>query len=62
MHANLSCYGVKNIALIHFDGRVFGGALSESFNAILLDSLCSGESVVCKVPDEYEQLVDRKLF
>lgn len=51
LHANLSRCGVKNVALTHFDGRVFGAALPESFDAILLDAPCSGEGVVRKDPD-----------
>jgi len=51
LHANLSRSGVKNVALTHFDGRVFGAALPESFDAILLDAPCSCEGVVRKDPD-----------
>lgn len=51
LHANISRCGVKNVALTHFDGRVFGAALPESFDAILLDAPCSGEGVVRKDPD-----------
>ncbi len=51
LHANLSRCGVSNVALTHFDGRVFGAALPESFDAILLDAPCSGEGVVRKDPD-----------
>jgi 16S rRNA (cytosine1407-C5)-methyltransferase len=50
LHANISRCGVKNVALTHFDGRVFGSALPESFDAILLDAPCSGEGVVRKDP------------
>ncbi len=39
------------MALTHFDGRVFGAALPEMFDAILLDAPCSGEGVVRKDPD-----------
>lgn len=51
LYANISRCGVKNAALTHFDGRVFGAALPESFDAILLDAPCSGEGVVRKDPD-----------
>lgn len=51
LHANISRCGVKNVALTHFDGRVFGAALPESFDAILLDAPCSGEGVVRKDPN-----------
>ncbi|HEI8865280.1 TPA: 16S rRNA (cytosine(1407)-C(5))-methyltransferase RsmF [Serratia odorifera] len=51
LHANVSRCGVKNAALTHFDGRVFGAALPEAFDAILLDAPCSGEGVVRKDPD-----------
>ncbi len=51
LHANISRCGVHNSALTHFDGRVFGAALPETFDAILLDAPCSGEGVVRKDPD-----------
>ncbi|WP_051860991.1 16S rRNA (cytosine(1407)-C(5))-methyltransferase RsmF [Yokenella regensburgei] len=51
LHANISRCGIRNIALTHFDGRVFGAALPEAFDAILLDAPCSGEGVVRKDPD-----------
>jgi len=51
LHANISRCGVSNVALTHFDGRVFGAALPEIFDAILLDAPCSGEGVVRKDPD-----------
>jgi 16S rRNA (cytosine1407-C5)-methyltransferase len=51
LHANISRCGVSNVALTHFDGRVFGPALPEMFDAILLDAPCSGEGVVRKDPD-----------
>ncbi|MEC5320203.1 16S rRNA (cytosine(1407)-C(5))-methyltransferase RsmF [Brenneria populi subsp. brevivirga] len=50
LHANISRCGVGNTALTHFDGRVFGAALPEYFDAILLDAPCSGEGVVRKDP------------
>ncbi|WP_260630792.1 MULTISPECIES: 16S rRNA (cytosine(1407)-C(5))-methyltransferase RsmF [Enterobacter] len=51
LHANISRCGIRNVALTHFDGRVFGAALPEVFDAILLDAPCSGEGVVRKDPD-----------
>lgn len=51
LHANISRCGISNVALTHFDGRVFGAALPEMFDAILLDAPCSGEGVVRKDPD-----------
>ena len=51
LHANLSRCGISNTAMTHFDGRVFGAALPESFDAILLDAPCSGEGVVRKDAD-----------
>ncbi|MDY4324542.1 16S rRNA (cytosine(1407)-C(5))-methyltransferase RsmF [Pectobacterium brasiliense] len=50
LHANISRCGVSNTAITHFDGRVFGAALPEHFDAILLDAPCSGEGVVRKDP------------
>ncbi|MGM3174115.1 16S rRNA (cytosine(1407)-C(5))-methyltransferase RsmF [Dickeya lacustris] len=50
LHANLHRCGVSNTALTHFDGRVFGAALPDTFDAILLDAPCSGEGVVRKDP------------
>lgn len=50
LHANISRCGIHNVALTHFDGRVFGAALPEAFDAILLDAPCSGEGVVRKDP------------
>jgi 16S rRNA (cytosine1407-C5)-methyltransferase len=54
LHANLNRCGVVNSALTHFDGRVFGSALPESFDAVLLDAPCSGEGVVRKDPAAME--------
>lgn len=51
LHANISRCGISNVALTHFDGRVFGAAVPEAFDAILLDAPCSGEGVVRKDPD-----------
>lgn len=51
LHANISRCGIHNVALTHFDGRMFGAALPEAFDAILLDAPCSGEGVVRKDPD-----------
>lgn len=35
--SNIQRCGVSNVALTHFDGRVFGGWLPETFDSILLD-------------------------
>lgn len=51
LHANITRCGISNVALTHFDGRVFGAAIPESFDAVLLDAPCSGEGVVRKDPD-----------
>ncbi|RRZ95942.1 16S rRNA (cytosine(1407)-C(5))-methyltransferase RsmF [Erwinia sp. 198] len=51
LHANISRCGVGNTAIAHFDGRVFGPALPETFDAILLDAPCSGEGVIRKDAD-----------
>lgn len=51
LHANISRCGISNVALTHFDGRVFGAATPETFDAVLLDAPCSGEGVVRKDPD-----------
>ncbi len=51
LHANVLRMGVKNCALTHFDARVFGEYLYETFDAILLDAPCSGEGTVRKDPD-----------
>ena len=51
LHANLSRCGVSNTAIAHFDGRVYGPALPESFDAVLLDAPCSGEGVIRKDAD-----------
>jgi len=51
LHANINRSGISNVALTHFDGRVFGPALPEMFDAILLDAPCSGEGVVRKDAD-----------
>lgn len=51
LHANITRCGVTNSALTHFDARVFGPALPEQFDAILLDAPCSGEGVMRKDPD-----------
>jgi len=48
LHANIQRCGIKNVALSHFDARVFGQWLPDTFNAILLDAPCSGEGTVRK--------------
>lgn len=49
--SNVQRCGVSNVALTHFDGRVFGGWLPETFDSILLDAPCSGEGTIRKDPD-----------
>ena len=56
LHANISRCGVKNAALTHFDGRVFGAALPESFDAILLDAPAQAKAW-CAGSGSHEQLV-----
>lgn len=51
LHANVSRCGVANVALTHFDGRVFRETLTECFDAVLLDAPCSGEGMVRKDVD-----------
>ena len=50
LHANIARMGVSNTAMTHFDARVFGEYLYESFDAILLDAPCSGEGTIRKDP------------
>ena len=42
LHANISRCGIANVALTHFDGRVFGAALPESESAAPQSGLCGG--------------------
>ena len=51
LHANIQRCGIKNVALTHFDARIFGDWLPETFDAILLDAPCSGEGTIRK--DKY---------
>ncbi|GGA69903.1 ribosomal RNA small subunit methyltransferase F [Neiella marina] len=51
LFSNIQRCGVRNTALTHFDASVFGAALPETFDAILLDAPCSGEGTVRKDPD-----------
>lgn len=51
LHANIERCGIRNCALTNFDGRVFGGWLPETFDAVLIDAPCSGEGTVRKDPD-----------
>lgn len=51
LHANIARMGVSNCALTHFDARVFGEYLFETFDSILLDAPCSGEGTIRKDPD-----------
>ncbi|MEZ9538020.1 16S rRNA (cytosine(1407)-C(5))-methyltransferase RsmF [Shewanella sp. 10N.286.51.B8] len=48
LHANVLRMGVKQCALTHFDGKVFGEYLFEKFDAVLLDAPCGGEGTVRK--------------
>ncbi|MGE4260800.1 16S rRNA (cytosine(1407)-C(5))-methyltransferase RsmF [Shewanella sp.] len=48
LHANILRMGVSNTALTHFDARIFGEFLYETFDAILLDAPCSGEGTIRK--------------
>lgn len=50
LHANIARMGVSNTAMTHFDARVFGEYLFETFDAILLDAPCSGEGTIRKDP------------
>lgn len=51
LFSNVQRCGVTNVALTHFDARVFGQWLPETFDAILLDAPCSGEGTVRKDED-----------
>jgi len=48
LHANTQRCGIKNVALTHFDAKIFGGWLPNTFDAILLDAPCSGEGTIRK--------------
>ncbi len=50
LHANISRCGISNVALTHFDGRVFGAALPETFDAILLDAPAPAKGLYVKTP------------
>ncbi|MDF0535279.1 16S rRNA (cytosine(1407)-C(5))-methyltransferase RsmF [Shewanella yunxiaonensis] len=50
LHFNIQRMGVSNAVMTHFDARVFGESLYETFDAILLDAPCSGEGTVRKDP------------
>ncbi|TAA48195.1 16S rRNA (cytosine(1407)-C(5))-methyltransferase RsmF [Corallincola spongiicola] len=54
LYSNLVRCGVKNGALTHYDGRVFGEYLPQMFDAILLDAPCSGEGTIRKDPDAFK--------
>ncbi|WP_440056203.1 16S rRNA (cytosine(1407)-C(5))-methyltransferase RsmF [Pseudoalteromonas sp. T1lg65] len=49
--ANLKRLGIRNVALSHFDGAIFGDYMFEQFDCILLDAPCSGEGTVRKDPN-----------
>lgn len=51
LFSNIQRCGVTNVALTHFDARVFGQWLPETFDAILLDAPCSGEGTIRKDED-----------
>ncbi|CAM2945711.1 16S rRNA (cytosine(1407)-C(5))-methyltransferase RsmF [Vibrio rarus] len=51
LFGNLMRCGIGNMAMTHFDGRVFGPWLPETFDAILLDAPCSGEGSLRKDAD-----------
>jgi 16S rRNA (cytosine1407-C5)-methyltransferase len=48
LSATLKRMGVRNCALSHFDGVIFGNYMFECFDSILLDAPCSGEGTVRK--------------
>lgn len=51
LHANVLRMGASHCAITHFDGRVFGEYLYESFDAVLIDAPCGGEGTVRKDAD-----------
>ncbi|WP_265448803.1 NOL1/NOP2/sun family putative RNA methylase, partial [Aeromonas salmonicida] len=51
LSANIQRCGVTNVGMTHFDAKVFGQWLPETFDAILLDAPCSGEGIVRKDED-----------
>jgi len=48
LHANMSRCGIKNVALTNFSADIFGKWLPDTFDAILLDTPCSGEGTIRK--------------
>ena len=50
LFGNLQRCGLRNCALSHFDASVFGAALPNTFDAVLLDAPCGGEGTVRKDP------------
>ncbi len=42
LSANIQRCGVTNVAMTHFDAKVFGQWLPETFDAILLDAPARG--------------------
>ncbi|WP_087017712.1 16S rRNA (cytosine(1407)-C(5))-methyltransferase RsmF [Thaumasiovibrio subtropicus] len=46
--ANVQRCGIANVALTHFDAKIFGEWLPETFDSILLDAPCSGEGAMRK--------------
>ncbi|WP_026317618.1 16S rRNA (cytosine(1407)-C(5))-methyltransferase RsmF [Algicola sagamiensis] len=51
LYSNILRCGIRNVALTHFDGCVFGPYLPETFDSILLDAPCSGEGTIRKDED-----------
>ncbi len=50
LHANISRCGISNVALTHFDGRVFGAAVPEMFDAICWTLPALAKAWCVKIP------------
>ena len=48
LHANIQRCGIKNAALTHFDAKVFGNWLPNTYEAIMLDAPSCGEGTIGK--------------